>query len=117
MHMWRLHPCNLSPGGLHQLLGVDPVSDCYVCLLQKRIRDFKDRWKQMVSIIRQEVHTHFAASEACQRDMTHSCLEEMYSQYKSFLEVLNAQGGEVKEAVAEGPTLQTLAYELREMVR
>jgi hypothetical protein len=85
--------------------------------MQKRIRDFKDRWKQMVNVIRQEVYVNFSASEACQRDMTHSCLEEMYNKYKGFLEVLNAQGGEAKEAIAEGPTLQTLAFELREMVR
>lgn len=69
----------------------------------------------MVGVIRQEVQAHFSASEACQRDMTHTCLEAMYEMYKTFLETLNAQREAVRAVVSEGPSLQTLAYELREM--
>eukprot|EP00892_Ulva_mutabilis_P002761 jgi/Ulvmu1/12486/UM009_0139.1 len=84
-------------------------------IVQKCMRYFKDRWRQMVGVIRQEVHAHFSASEACQRDMTHTCLEAMYEMYKTFLEALNSQREEVRAVVNEGPSLQTLAYELREM--
>lgn len=69
----------------------------------------------MVGVIRQEVHAHFSESEACQRDMTHTCLEAMYDMYKSFLEALNSQRDEIRAVANEGPSLQTLAYELREM--
>lgn len=79
------------------------------------MRYFKDRWRQLVGVVRQEVQAHFSASEACQRKMTHTCLEAMYEMYKSFLEALNSQDEAVRAVVSEGPSLQTLAYELREM--
>ena len=69
----------------------------------------------MVGVIRQEVLAHFSVSESCQRDMTHTCLEAMYEMYKSFLEALTSQGEAISVVVNEGPSLQTLAYELREM--
>lgn len=90
------------------------VITAHLCV-QKCMRSFKDRWRQMVGVIRQEVQAHFSSSEACQRDMTHICLEAMYEMYKTFLETLNAQREAVCDVVSEGPSLQTLAYELREM--
>ena len=71
----------------------------------------------MVGIIQREVSTHFAASEACQKEMTRACLEELYRRYKDFVGILAAQGGEYEAASKEGPSPQTLAYELRELVR
>ena len=85
--------------------------------LQKVMQDFKDRWKAMVGVIRQEVTQHFAVSEACQHEMTRACLEALYQRYKDFLGLLALQGDDVHAAAREGPSLQTLAYELREMVR
>lgn len=84
---------------------------------QKIMQDFKDRWKAMVGVVRQEVEAHFAASEACQQEMTRACLEALYQQYKDFLGVLALLGEDVHAVAREGPSLQTLAYELREMVR
>lgn len=86
-----------------------------VQFLQNCMRSFKDRWRQMVGVIRREVHEHFAASDACQRDMTHACLEAMYDMYKSFLEALTSQSDEIRAVATEGPSLQTLGFELREM--
>jgi hypothetical protein len=87
------------------------------CVLQKIMHDFKDRWKAMVGIIQKDVCRHFAVGESCQHEMSRACLEELYRRYKDFLAVLGTQGDEFAETAKDGPSLQTLAYELRELVR
>ena len=81
------------------------------------MQDFKDRWKPMVAIIQREVSAHFACSADCRRELTRATLEELYCQYKDFSAILVSQGGEFKAVAHDGPSLQTLAYELRELVR
>lgn len=71
----------------------------------------------MVSIIQKDVFKHFVACSACQHDISRACLEELYRKYKDFLGVLGMQGGEFAAAAKDGPSLQTVAYELRELVR
>jgi hypothetical protein len=71
----------------------------------------------MVKIIRQEVLQHFAQSDACKESMMPACLQLLQQRYKEFLEILELQGGEFQEVSKEGPSLQTLSYELQEVVR
>jgi hypothetical protein len=86
-------------------------------LLQRIMQDFKDRWKPMVSIIRQEVLQHFADSMTCKESMMLACLQLLQQRYKDFLGVLEMQGGDFKKVAREGPSLQTLEYELQEVVQ
>lgn len=79
--------------------------------------DFKDRWKAMVSVIQKDVMKHFVASSPCQAEMSRACLEELYKRFKDFVGILGMQGGEFAAAAKEGPSLQTIAFELRELVR
>jgi hypothetical protein len=85
--------------------------------VQKIMQDFRDRWRPMVGIVQREVAAVFATSATAQAELTKSTLEELYRRYKAFAAVLAAQGGDFAAVSGEGPSLQTLAYELRELVR
>lgn len=82
------------------------------------MHDFRDRWKPMVAIIQRDAARAFAAGgDATGRALARACLDDLYRRYKDFLAALTAQGGAFAAVAQEGPSSQTLAYELRELVR
>jgi hypothetical protein len=85
--------------------------------VQRVMLSFRSGWKAMVGAINEAARADFAASEPCAADMTRACLEELHATYKGWLSALNARGGEHEAVAREGPSLQSLTYELREMMR